>query len=73
MGAGKGRQVPNGQTYFNPLPLLSAPFKINVMLTFLYIKGTGTRDSNGLKVIWLNKPKLVLPPDVSFNFYDCTF
>ena len=34
----------------------------------LDLKGTGTRDHYGLKVTWLNRPGLVLPPDRSLNF-----
>ena len=38
-----------------------------------FLKGSGTRDYNWLKVEWLNKPDLTLPPDISLHFFNCLF
>ena len=37
------------------------------------IKGTGKQDRNPLKVVWLNRPNLTLPPDISLNLLNCPF
>ena len=36
-------------------------------LVLIFLKGTGTRDLYCLKVVWLNRPDIVLPPDTSKN------
>ena len=36
------------------------------MFNFVYVKGTGTRDYNSLKVEWLDRPELVLLLDRIF-------
>jgi hypothetical protein len=37
------------------------------------VKGTVTRDYNGLKVVWLKRPDFLLLADIGFNFFDCLF
>ena len=32
----------------------------------IFVKGTWKRDYNGLKVIWLDRPELVLAPDIMY-------
>jgi len=39
-----------------------------LVLQKLFLLFFGTGDKNGRKVIWLDKPKLILPPDINLNF-----
>ena len=59
--------------YVDELYLLRKKSTFLIILLATVFKGRGKQDYNGLTLICLDRPELVLPPDVSLTFNNCSF